>query len=366
MSYYPGAPPGSPMGRNFILNGDMAVDQNKAGGAYSSTSTEVYSLDQWRYAGATGSTGVFSVQRVASSAPGFPYSLNNVVTTTQASLAATDNFHIEYAIEANSIPLLQFGTANAVTVALSFWVYASTTGNYSVSLMEGTNSRSYVTTYNVAVANTWQKQTIIIPGDTSGTYQTGVGQFGLKVIWSLGVGSTYSTSTSETWQGAAYWNKTGSQQFITEANSSTLYITGVQFEIGKAATNFEYTAPSQMLLNLQRYYFKTFPQTTAVAQSAGAGGALTYLAQIASTTAGGGQMLKYPVQMSTTPTIVTYNPSAANANWRNSSAGSDSGSPTVFFSSVDGAYVYNPQVAGDLAAALLTIHLVADARLGGS
>lgn len=351
--------------RNLVLNGAMVWDQKNEGNVYSSTGTEVYSLDQWRFVG-SGASGVFSIQRVASSAPGFPFSLNMVVTTQQASLAATDNFHLEHPIEGSRIGCLKYGTANAVTTNLSFWARASTTGNYSVSLMEGTNSRSYVTTFNIAVANTWEYKTILIPGDTSGTYQTADSTFGLKIIWSLGVGSTYSTATSETWQGAAYWNKTGSNQLIQQANGNNLYITGVQFEIGSFPTAFEYLFPSQELQLLRRYYYKTFPKGTAVAQNAGRNGYIAYISQLAGVN-GNSVMVKYPVTMaSATPTITTYNPSAANALWRsNAGGGTDSGAITVFFDSCDGFIAYNPQVAGQLPGEIIGIHFTSNARLGG-
>jgi len=352
-------------GRNMILNGAMVFDQNKEGGAYSSTSVEVYSLDQWRYAG-DGAGGVFTVQRTASSAPGFPFSLNMVVTTQQASLGSTANFHLEYPIEGNSIGRLKWGTANAETVALSFWAWASTTGDYSVALMEGTNSRSYVTSFTISSASTWEKKTIIIPGDTSGTYQTGAGTFGLKVLWSLGVGSTYSTSTTEAWQGAAYWNKTGTNQLIQQANGQGLYVTGVQLEVGNAATPFEHLEPTAELNLLRRYYYKTFASGTAVAQNAGANGSLCYVAQVSSTSSGYGLPVRYPVQMTSAPTITYYNTSAANGKWRAiNGATADSGTPTAFFSTADGHLVINPQTASDVLGSIICVHLTANARLGG-
>jgi hypothetical protein len=339
----------------------MNWDQNKEGGVYSSTSTEFYSLDQWRICGA-GATGVFSVQRVASSAPGFPFSLNMVVTTQQAVLAAADNFHLEYPIEGSAISGLAWGTASAKTVALSFWVYASEAGVYSVSIMEGTNSRSYVTTFTINSATTWEYKTIIIPGDTSGTYQTTNGSFGIKIIWSLGVGSTASTSTSETWQGAAYWNKTGTSQLIQKANGNNLYITGVQLEIGNISTAFQYLNQSEELLLLQRFYFKTMSKGTAVAQNAGAPGVATYIVQGPSN-ATGGVMINYPVKMSSSPTLTFYNPRTTNAKWRQLSNDIDSGTASSFFANESSVYIANS--AGEASTSLVGIHMTANARLGG-
>lgn len=350
-------------GRNLVINGDMSIDQNREGGVYTSSASEVYSLDQWRFAGA-GATGVFTIQRTAATGFGFPFSLNTVVTTQQVVLAATDNFHLEYPIESPSIAQLAFGTANAKTVALSFWVNCTTIGTYSVALMEGTNTRSYVTTFVVNTASIWEYKTVIIPGDTGGTYQTADSTFGLKILWSWGVGSTYSTSTSETWQGSATWNKTGSSQLIQQAAGQAMFLTGVQLEANLVSTPFEYRAPSEQLALLQRFYYKTFPKGTAVAQAGGVGGTLTYITKLAAAN-GDGVQLRYPVQMCGSPTVTTYNPSTASATWRNISNNSTSGAPTIFLASQDGAFIYNPQVAGDNLGALEAIHVTANARLGG-
>lgn len=353
------------LGRNRVLNGAMNIDQNKEGGTYTSTSAEFYTLDNMRIAGA-GATGVFSAARNPSStSPGFSNSLQFTVQTSQAVLAATDNFHLEIPIEGRMIQDFQFGTSGAVTTTVSFWTFASTAGTYSFAYMNGGNTRSYVTTFVINSANTWEKKTIIIPGDTTGTWTITDNTFGLKCIWSLGVGSTFSTATSETWQSTATWNKTGSAQFIQQAAANVYLLTGIQVEIGSVATPYEYVDPSVELLRLQRYYYKTFPNGTAVAQSAGVNGALTYITKLAGVN-GDGVMLKYPVSMAGTPTLITYNPSAAAATWRNQSNASNSGTPTLFNSTADGTFAYNPQVIGDTLGALEVLHLTANARLGGS
>ena len=61
--------------------------------------------------------------------------------------------------------------------------------------------------------------------------------------------------------------------------------------------------------------------------------------------------------------ITTYNPNAANANWRNIDLGADSGAP-VTNQAVDwGVSVRNPQIAGDALGNQVAIHVTADAEL---
>ncbi len=96
----------------------------------------------------------------------------------------------------------------------------------------------------------------------------------------------------------------------------------VQLEAASAASTFERPTIAAQIEECQRHYCKTFPYNTAPAQNGGVAGALGMAT--ASTTSGSqGVQWQYPVTMRATPTIVTYNPSAANANWRRISASSD-------------------------------------------
>jgi hypothetical protein len=148
---------------------------------------------------------------------------------------------------------------------------------------------------------------------------------------------------------------------------ASVYYTGVQLEIGSTATSFEYMPYDMELRALQRYFSKTFPVGTAVAQNAGTAGVLLYDVQVAGTASGGGVFHEYPASMLSTPVITYYNPSAANGKWRAiNGATADSGTPLNFFDSRDRVFVINPQVAGDVTGELCGIHMIANARLGGS
>jgi len=71
----------------------------------------------------------------------------------------------------------------------------------------------------------------------------------------------------------------------------------------------------------QEYYTKSFLAGTVPAQNAGTAGAFC----VQNTTAGGTPsfLWTFPQQMRLAPTITTYNPSAANANWRDITTGTD-------------------------------------------
>lgn len=71
----------------------------------------------------------------------------------------------------------------------------------------------------------------------------------------------------------------------------------------------------------QRYYRKSFPQGTAPAQSGGVTGAVCVKNPIA--LGDPSVMIYFNPPMRAAPTITTYNPSASNANWRDTTSGTD-------------------------------------------
>jgi hypothetical protein len=81
---------------------------------------------------------------------------------------------------------------------------------------------------------------------------------GIKVIFGLGVGSTYS-GTAGSWAGAITFQPTGATS-VVGTNGATFYITGVQLEKGSTATSFDYRPYGTELALCRRYYFKNMPR----------------------------------------------------------------------------------------------------------
>jgi len=94
-------------------------------------------------------------------------------------------------IEGYNIADLNWGSANAKTVTVSFWVRSSLTGTFGGAFQNTGQARSYPFTYTISAANTWEQKSITIAGDTSGTWDTTNG-VGIYLWLGLGVGSTYS------------------------------------------------------------------------------------------------------------------------------------------------------------------------------
>ena len=239
--------------KNRIINGAMVIDQRNAGASVTLNNTASYTLDRWydRCVGGAGSA-VITVQRSTVAPAGFTNS-SLITVTTSKTPAASEQFWRYQAIEGFNAADLAFGSASASTVTLSFWVRASVTGTYSVALQNSAQNRSYVATYTVNAANTWEQKTVTVAGDTSGTWLTD-NSVGLYVFFDTGSGSNFNT-TAGAWGAGTFYRTSGSVSLISNAGA-TFYITGVQLEKGSTATSFDYRPYGTELALCQRYYQK--------------------------------------------------------------------------------------------------------------
>jgi len=235
--------------RNRIINGDMRIDQRNAGASVTPTAG-TYTLDRWYCAMSV--TSKYSVARSTTAPTRFTNSA--LVTSLSAyTVGASETFNIQQVIEGFNVADLNYGTASAVTTTLSFWVRSSLTGTFGGAIQNGSGNRSYPFTFSISAANTFEYKTVVIAGDTSGTWpsdNTGA----MVVIFSLGTGSTIS-GTAGSWSGNNYKSATGATS-VVGTNGATFYITGVQLEVGSVATPFERRSYGQELALCQRYYEK--------------------------------------------------------------------------------------------------------------
>jgi len=238
--------------KNRIINGQMTFDQRNAGASVTPT-TGVHTLDRW-LAAAFSASSKFSVQQNAGSVTppaGFTNYLG-VTSLSAYSVSASDFLCLIQSIEGYNIADLGWGTANAKTVTLSFWVRSSLTGTFGGSLANQDGSRSYPFSYTITTANTWEYKTITIAGDTTGTWLTNNG-LGLALRIGLGVGSTYNGTAGAWAAGANYFSATGATS-VVGTNGATFYITGVQLEVGSTATSFDYRPYTTEFQLCQRYF----------------------------------------------------------------------------------------------------------------
>jgi len=237
--------------RNRIINGAMVIDQRNAGASFTPTAGS-YSLDRWQFSLTQSSK--FTTQQNAGSVTS-PAGFRNylgITSSSSYSVTSSDFFSLNQAIEGFNVADLGFGTANARPITISFWVRSSLTGTFAGVIGNGDNNRSYPFTFTINSANTWEYETITIPGDTSGTWLTTNG-IGMYLRINLGTGSTNS-GTAGAWVGGGLITSVTGAVSLVGTNGATLYITGVQLEEGSVATAFEYRQTGTELSLCQRYF----------------------------------------------------------------------------------------------------------------
>ena len=238
--------------KNRIINGAMVIDQRNAGASVTATTAFEWFVDRWQSRSAVSSK--FSGQQNAGSITP-PVGFSNYLGMTSLSsysVSSSDYFLIRQPIEGFNTYDLNWGTANAKTVTLSFQVYSSLTGTFAGAIRNASNGRSYVFTFSPSAANTWTSVSITIAGDTTGTWVGATNGIGMEVVFNMGAGSTYQ-GTANTWNASGAFS-TSTAVNLVGTNGATFYITGVQLEVGSSATGFEYRQYGQELALCQRYY----------------------------------------------------------------------------------------------------------------
>jgi hypothetical protein len=236
--------------KNRIINGAMVIDQRN-NGASVTVNGFGYTLD--RYFANASETGKYTVQRNAGSVTppvGF-INYYGVTSSSAYSVTSGDYFGFAQPIEGLNVSDLAWGTANAQTVTVSFWVRSSLTGTFGGALQNGASNRSYPFSYTISAANTWEQKSVTIAGDTTGTWLTTNGT-GILVWFNLGTGSTRST-TANAWSAGEFLAPTGATS-VVGTDGATFYITGVQLEKGSTATSFDYRPFGTELALCQRYF----------------------------------------------------------------------------------------------------------------
>jgi hypothetical protein len=277
----------SPFGfKNRIINGAMVIDQRNAGASITPADGG-FSVDRWRCGLSQASK--FTTQQQTSVVPvGFSHALK-VTSSSSYSVLSTDEFEVMQRVEGYNFADMNWGTANAKTITLSFWVNSSLTGTFGGILTNNDGSRVYPFSYTINNANTWEYETIIIAGDTTGTWNTTTGT-AVSVFFSLGAGSSL-VGTAGAWSSTGYRGVTGQVNLVSNSGA-TWHITGVQLEKAPQATAFDYRDYGRELAMCQRYFYKV--DGTDGLSSVGAGMSIS--------TTEGRIAVQYPVKMRASPT----------------------------------------------------------------
>jgi len=282
--------------RNIIINGDMSLAQR--GTSISGiTGAGVFVVDRWKLDEVADSTLTMSQETLTSGnayTNGFKKSLKVLVTTADSSVGSSQSVQLMQHVEAQNLQYLNFGTANAKNLTLSFWYKSNVTGVHTVCIDKNDSTRATCPLeFTVSSADAWTKYTLnanansVVQGSSAAIANDN--GTGFRVMWGLLYGSDYKSGTNGTWvqNGAASFS-TSNQQNILASASNYVEMTGVQLEAGSVASDFEFLPFDVNLQRCQRYFFKFLAQKYMYAINSGN----TYSRYTAS----------FPVQMRTTPT----------------------------------------------------------------
>ena len=281
--------------RNLIINGAMTVAQRGT----SSTTNGYETVDRW---GASLGDGTTTKAQSTDAPSGFANSFSITMSTAAGSIAGYNYVH-QY-LEGNLIDQLAFETADAKTITLSFYVKSSVTGTWGGAIRNyvaspATSYRSQSFTYTIDAANTWERKTVTISGDTGGSGQWNTGSLGAMSLF-FDMGSVGLTQATGSWLGNNCIGATGTQTSFITTTSATWQITGVQLEVGDTATDFEHRTFGDELQKCQRYYFNSDEADSFISAMDVTNGSAYYFT------------IMNPTTMRTGPTITLINESNSN------------------------------------------------------
>ena len=235
--------------RNIVINGAMQVDQRGA-----TVTASGYSVDRFKITKTAMDNLVIAVTQDTDTPSEFTTALKLAVTTEESAQAVDELLDIRHIIEAQNLQHLEFGTATAKKLTLSFWVRSSTTGKYSLLFLLDDDTRSNLQSYTISTANTWEYKTITIDGDTTGVIDNDNG-IGMSIIWTLSAGTNFTGTPHAGWGAYSATEDHAHSDMVDFAavDDGTFHITGVQLEVGSQATPFEHRSFGEELALCHRY-----------------------------------------------------------------------------------------------------------------
>ena len=255
--------------KNLVINGAMNINQRYETSSHTipNATGGTYVLDRWAINEAT--DGSVSVNMDGDPAGGngaglevqeFTKAMQIACTGTDTSIGSTQNLHFFQNIEGYNTIGLKWGTTFASDVTLSFWVRSNVAGIYCVGLENNATDRSCIKEYTVNSGFRWQKVVLTFPGCKDGTWVKDNG-CGIRLRFCLATGDSYNDGVDGVW-GTTDELSTGNQTNFMTSTNNRFFITGVQLEKGRNATDFEHRPRGEELSLCQRYYQKMWYSTS--------------------------------------------------------------------------------------------------------
>ena len=153
------------------------------------------------------------------------------ITTAESALAADEYSQARYHVTASD-----FSHLHKQEMTLTFWHKHTITGTCVVAFGNNAGNRYYPATYTQSVSDTWEKATITLTADTSGTWLHAGTGIGMTISFVLASGST-SHGTANTWTGSFKSGVSGMANHVSSA-SNNFKISQVGLYLGSTAPTF--------------------------------------------------------------------------------------------------------------------------------
>ena len=242
--------------RNMIINGACQVNQ-KGTGTGVTTGNLGYKggADQWRTI--PYNLGTYTVSNDSEAPDEFGNSYKLDCTTASASPAADGEMCINFRMEGNLLQGLAYGTSSAKTTTLSFWVRCTKTGNFQVNLKNNDRDRIISSVVTISSADTWEKKVITFVGDTTANQvidNDNTSCFQIEIYLDAGSNLKGGTAPSA-WEARVNTDRAAGVTLAFGDNTSNdIYFTGMQWEVGDTATDYEHKSYQDELRACYRYY----------------------------------------------------------------------------------------------------------------
>lgn len=246
---------------NLAINGDFELWQRGLSIAVTNAAASYLADRNQFYSGAAATTATITqstdVPTFAQSNYRSKFSMLLTTTNQVASPGANATVGLSYKVEGYDYAIL-----HGKPFRVQRWFKSSVVGTYAACFTNSAQDRSYVTTFTINQANTWERKVFDLTGDTAGTWLFDSG-IGLQMIVILQNNSApKQTSALNTWQTGFFvsgltqanlWAGTAGATFLM---SQAMVIPG-SFDAATELT-FRRTGRTiqQELAMCQRYYYR--------------------------------------------------------------------------------------------------------------
>ena len=319
-------------GRNLVINGAMQVAQRNTSVTGLGATDGYFTLDRFKVAFGAASAGRFTMsQSTVTDLAGFSNALKLDCTTIDTSIAAGELFVLQHILEGFNLQKLKASSTSTQAFTLSF--YAKSNASRAIATeFEFTNGTNRQISKLHTIGTSWARYTMTVPAASS-TQVDDDNSAELTMNFWLYAGSTYTSGTinDDALAPTTSANRAPGIGSLFASTDNTLEITGVQLEVGQAATPFEHRSYGDELARCQRYYYKISVDTQYD----------TFMIADNDTTTTANGTNSFPVTMRASPTALETSGTAAHYEVRTASSSvACNDVPTLIRTTTNTAYTH--------------------------